>query len=237
MKLKDLLECCKPLLFEDGFEDYEYSAGGSFFLAKYQGHYYGITAAHCLHRRDKDALRLMFDELAPNEEKFMSLCCVHELNDPPTGSEDYTDVVFLEIDETQLSDSQRNSQWFLDFDDLIDRKVLLERGEKLVTRGFPNSLGGIDYDRHKIVTQSFTVDGTYEGRVDAPRIHAFRLSDLSQVLDINGISGSPVFLFHEDPRGWHYLFAGMIIQGSIHTGIVRFIDCGVIFAALKKMQK
>ena len=173
VKLGELLECSKPLLFEDGWEKYEYSGGGTFFLAKDQGRFYGITAQHCLRGRDKNAIRLMFDELAPNEEKFMPLCHVRELNDPQAGPEDYSDVALLEIDESQLSDEQQLSTRFLDLDKLRDRRVVLGRGEKLVTRGFPHCLGGIDYGARKIVVQALTFDGTYGGRTDALRIHRF----------------------------------------------------------------
>jgi len=70
MKLRELLDCARPLLFEDGWDGFEYSGGGTFFLAKCRGRFYGITAQHCLRGRDKNAIRLMFDESGQNGEAF-----------------------------------------------------------------------------------------------------------------------------------------------------------------------
>jgi hypothetical protein len=236
VKLTELLECAKPLLFEDGWQDYEYSGGGTFFLAKYERRFYGITAQHCLRGRDKNAIRLMLDEEAPSSEKFMQLRSVHELNDPDTGPEDYSDVALLRIDEAELTDGQRVSERFLKLDKIRNQRVLLDPGEKLVTRGFPNSLGAIDYDRRKIRVQALTFDGLYAGRTDASRVHRFQFSDSTGVTDLNGMSGSPVFVLRQTEQGLRYLFGGMIIQGSTTAGVARFIDCGTIFAALDKVH-
>ena len=143
----------------------------------------------------------------------------------------------MEIDESQLAESQRFSTRFLDLDDLASRHVIVDGGEKLVTRGFPHCLGGIDYDVHKIRVQSFTFDGTYGGRSGTPQVERFMFAELpADVSSFGGLSGSPVFLLREDERGLHYLFAGMIIQGSIDSRTIRFIRCGVVFAALNKLH-
>jgi hypothetical protein len=237
MKLGQLLDCAKPLLFEDGWDGYDYSGGGTFFLAKYRSRFYGVTAQHCLRHRDKNTVRLMFEESAPNGDAFMPLRCVHELNDPKAGPEDYTDIALLEIDETELEERQRLSTRFLDLDDLSRKPVIIEGGEKLVTRGFPNCLGGIDYDLHKIRVQAFTFDGTYGGRSDAAQVEKLMFAELpTDISSLGGLSGSPVFLLQEDQRGLHYLFSGMVIQGSVGAHSIRFIRCGVIFRALNKIH-
>jgi hypothetical protein len=179
----------------------------------------------------------MFDESGQNDEAFMPLRAVHELNDPKSGPEDYTDVALMEIDESQLLESQRLSTRFLDLDDLASRHAMIDGGEKLVTRGFPHCLGEINYDLHKIRIQAFTFDGTYGGRSDAPQVERFIFAALpTDVSCLGGLSGSPVFLLREDERRLHYLFAGMVIQGGIDAGAIRFIRCGVIFAALNKVH-
>jgi hypothetical protein len=237
MKLGELLDCAKPLIFEDGWDGYEYSGGGTFFLAKYKGRFYGITARHCLRDRDKNAIRLMFDESAQSAEPFMPLRCVHELNDPKTGLENYTDVALMEIDESELTENQRLSTRFLDFDDLAPRHAIIDGGEKLVIRGFPNCLGGIDYDAQKIRIQSFMFDGTYGGRSGTPQVETLIFEELpNDISSLAGLSGSPLFLLRQDERGLHYLFAGMVIERIIDSRTIRFIRCGVIFAALNKLH-
>lgn len=55
MTIADLLRCSKPLLFEDGFEGYEYSAIGTFFYARYKGEYFAIGCRAFMAFRQRDA--------------------------------------------------------------------------------------------------------------------------------------------------------------------------------------
>ena len=69
------------------------------------------------------------------------------------------------------------------------------------------------------------------------KVERFMFAELpADVSSFGGLSGSPVFLLREDERGLHYLFAGMIIQGSIDSRTIRFIRCGVVFAALNRLH-
>jgi hypothetical protein len=106
----------------------------------------------------------------------------------------------------------------------------------LITRGFPHYLGGIDYDRRVIKIRGFAADGEYGGPTETDHVHVFRFYDLSQVSDIAGISGSPVFRVEKTQRNIAYSFAGMIIQGGKTAGISRFIDSDVVLTAMTKLR-
>lgn len=232
----EMLRCSKPLVFEDGFKDFEYSVGGTFFLAKFQGKFFAVSARHCVKDRDGNVIRIMFDELAENEKKFLPLRRLHVANDPPKGPEDYTDVAIMEIEDKHLTDQQKSSPWFVDLDHFLKHPVRLQKGDLLITRGFPHYLGGIDYDRRVIKIRGFAADGEYDGPTETDHVHVFRFHDLSQVTDISGISGSPVFRVEKAKEGYKYSFAGMIIQGGREPGMCRFIDSDVVLTAMTKLR-
>ena len=97
MRLADLLRCAKPLMFEDEFENFEYSWGGTFFLGTYHGRFYAFTAKHCLAQRDRNSIRLMFDENSLIEDKFLPLRRLHLAADPESGPQDYSDLAIIEL--------------------------------------------------------------------------------------------------------------------------------------------
>jgi hypothetical protein len=63
-------------------------------------------------------------------------------------------------------------------------------------------------------------------------MHIFKFSDLSQIDNPNGMSGSPVFKIKETKQGVDYWFAGVILRSTKLSGIAHFIECGVVYDAL-----
>ena len=133
-----------------------------------------------------------------------------------------------------LSPEQKLSEWFIDLNYLIKRDVGFAAGDILVTRGFPHSLGGIDYDSGVIEVQSLAFSGNYVGPTTDLHVHTCVFPKLEHVESINGISGSPVFVVRSVPIGLDYLFAGMIVRGNAERRLFRFVDCSIIFMALSR---
>lgn len=235
MRLSELLQCAQPLFFEDGFEGYEYSGGGTFFFARYAGKYYGITAKHCLRGRDKETIRLFISDDEEGDD-FVPIRKIHLIEDPPDGMVDSADLAFMELNVSSLSASQKIAPWFLNYDYLMGFDVKFRRGDLMVTRGCPNCIGGVDYDACAIRKGFFTVDGAYGGEGIDARTHICIFSDLSKVADMNGMSGSPVFKVEKVLFGMDYWFAGVILRSTKSSGFARFVDCGVIYTALRKLR-
>lgn len=233
MRLSELLKCVQPLFYEDGFDGYEYSAGGTFFFARYAGNYYGITAKHCLNRRNVETIRLFVNDSNQGED-FVPIRRVYTIDDPPSGATDWADLAFLELRDEHLTKEQKRAHWFVDFDYLMTHSVSLRQGDLLVTRGCPNSIGGIDYDTAKVRKAFFAVDGRYERPGDEPSTHIFEFSDLSQIAgDPNGMSGSPVFKLTKRPTGLDYCFVGVLQRANRQYKIGQFVDCSVVFNAVR----
>jgi hypothetical protein len=236
MRLSELLNCVHPLLFEDGFEGCEYSGGGTFFFARYGGMFYGITAKHCLKHRDKETIRLFIDDMRDGSD-FIPVRRLHVIEDPEREACDWADLAFMELRDELLTNRQKSASWFVDLDYLIKHDVSLREGDQLVTRGCPNCLGQIDYDAVKIRNGFFAVDGTYAGVGHEHKTHVFRFSDLSQISEINGMSGSPVFKLKKWSRGTDYWFVGVILRGTKASGVARFVDRGVVFQAIHLLRQ
>lgn len=235
MRLSQLLDCVQPLLFEDGFDGCEYSGGGTFFFARYAAKFYAITAKHCLRKRDKESIRL-FVKNSPDGNDFISIRRLHLIDDPNGDPVDWADLAFMELRDEHLSAHQKAAHWFIDFDYLMLRDTQLQKGDLLVTRGCPNCVGEIDYLRAKIRNGFFAVDGIYHGVGHEPRTHIFNVSDYSLISDVNGMSGSPVFKLKKNTRGMDYWFVGVVLRATKSSGIARFVDCGVVYHALKQLH-
>ncbi len=235
MSLGDLLKCARPIIFEDNLEGYEYSGSGTFFFARYSGRFYGITAKHCLRDRDKDSIRLLLID-APKGAELVPIRTLHTIEDPPEGMEDWADLAFMELRDESLTEAQKKAPWFVDFDVLIRMGVSMRPGDVLVTRGCPSCIFRIDYEALKILTGFFSVDGTYAGRGIDKNTHVFKFSDLSQIENPNGMSGSPVFKIKETEHGVDYWFAGVILRSTKASGIAFFVDWSVVFQALQMLK-
>jgi hypothetical protein len=64
----------------------------------------------------------------------------------------------------------------------------------------------------------------------------YRFLDLSQITDLDGLSGSPVFQFEKLQGGLGYLFAGVFIRGTKLSEKGRFIHASAVFKALRMLS-
>ncbi len=233
MTVQDLLNCAKPLLFENEEEDYQYSLGGTCFLAKFRGSHYAITASHCLRGYPYEAVRIDHD---PQDSSFLPLSCFHRIEPPTSSDTDWADVTLIEVAEKLLTEHKRNSSDWLDVDYLIQRDLSLHPGMQLAFRGFPFETGEIDYDEKSIARAGFCADASFVRQSSYYRCHIVKFNDLTQIKDVNGLSGSPLFPIVPVEGGSAYHFAGMLIRGSSALGLGYFIETSVIFRALLKLR-
>lgn len=233
MNVQDLLSCSKPLLFENEDEDFQYSLGGTCFLAKFAGAHYAITASHCLRGYPYEAVRIELDQ---EDSTFLPISCFHRIEPPPAADTDWADVTIIEFSEALLVDRKRESLAWLDIDELIQRSLTITPGLQFAFRGFPFELGKIDYDCKSFSRAGFSADASYLRRSPYYRCHVVRFNDLSQIRDVNGLSGTPLFPIVKVPGGVMHHFAGMLIRASQTSGLGYFIELSIIFSALKKLQ-
>ncbi len=236
MTLRQVLQCVQPMFFEDGFEGYEYSCGGTFFFVTFRKKFFAITAKHCLRGRDYKTIRLLRPS-ATKGKAFIPVKVISEIEDPQGPSCDWPDLVFIKLSEDALSTSDKAASWFLDFDSLSKLKTSLIAGDRLGTKGYPYYAKGIDYEKAIIKMGAVAWSGTYAGVGHEANIHKFEFSKLDGVPDLNGFSGAPVFKIFQNDQVTRYWFAGVILRGTVLSRTAYFVDHNVVFRALEILSR
>ncbi len=238
LRLSNLLECSRPLLFENDDEDFPYSCGGTCFLVSYEQKIFAITAKHCLIHRD---IQKVLISPQPEVRHFLPLCRLDTIDRPIDQNDStWSDLAFFEIDLIELAEIDPPLQLphCLDLNLEPHGGPLIPRDSLLVTRGFPTEISHVDSERLVIHEQAFGATGIYAGRAPDAHCHHLRFHDRSLITDINGISGSPVFYIRETSAGLFHRFAGVIVQGSRELNVpVTFIHASVVFTALTKLAR
>jgi hypothetical protein len=229
LTLREVLQCAQPLFFEDAGEELIYSCGGTFFFVRFRNNYYAVTANHCLYRRDFGTLRFVRPD-ASKERAFFSPEVVSVIETPLRDS---TDLAFIRLNEAVLSPQDKSASWFLDIDTLRHFPATFGIGDGLGMRGCPKYAGGIDYDNWKIQLGFTALSGTYAGVGHEPNMHKFKFDSLHGVSDLDGVSGSPVLKIVQTKDIQRYWFAGVVLQGTVQSGLARFVDYRVVFQALE----
>lgn len=234
MTLRQAMQCAQPIFFEDGFEGFEYSCGGTFFFIKFQKKYFAVTAKHCLRDRDYKTIRLL-RPFATREKAFLPVEKITIIEDPERSLCDWADLAFIKLDEDALSMSDKAASWFLDFDSLSRLKTSFATGDGLGTKGYPHYANGIDYEKAIIQTGAVALSGSYTGVGHEANIHKFQFSKLDGVPDLNGFSGSPVLKIFQNKLVTAYWFAGVILRGTVQSRTAYFVDHNVVFRAMEEI--
>jgi hypothetical protein len=236
MTLRQVLQCVQPIFFEDGFEDYEYSCGGTFFYVKYHNKYLAVTAKHCLRDRRFDTIRLLRPS-ATKEKAFIPIEMISEIEEPQVSSCDWADLVFINLSEGALTKADKAASWFLDCDTLGRLETHLTKGDNLGTKGYPYYARGIDYEKGIIKMGAVAWSGTYAGVGHEANIHKCKFSKLDGIPDLNGFSGAPVFKILQTSQITAYWFVGVILRGTVQSGTAHFVDHNVVFQALEIISR
>jgi hypothetical protein len=224
LTLREVLQCARPLFFEDVGEDLYYSCGGTFFFARFQNRHFAITAKHCLADRNPHQIRL----LIPNPTKTRAFFSPKRVSVIDNDLADSCDLAFIEIDESNFTGADRTATWFLDLDTLLHLPTTLQIGDGIGTRGSAKYSSGIEYDEAKINTGFTALSGKYVGMGNEKFIHKFQFDNLNGVPSLNGLSGSPVFKIVQNPKLNAYWFVGVLLQGTVESGLGHFVDSRII---------
>ncbi|MFM0158541.1 MULTISPECIES: hypothetical protein [Paraburkholderia] len=105
-----------------------------------------------------------------------------------------------------------------------------------IVQGFPRNgtETSIDYDTANVIVEGATFRGTVTGRGDYP--HTWRIEfqqEHARLTDLDGVSGSPVFLQWRNKYGMMAALAGVMIRGTFPVG--QFIDVSWYVDALSQL--
>lgn len=249
-------DCASPnLITADGIEEFPGFSGTGFFARRGDEVFY-VTARHCLTKQpDADIASLvarlhipyrLTDSTVATDDfvQFDKVISLKHSSDDIPGQ--FVDVLVMTIRrpadtslyETLLARAVKlppDGQWLDNFVQHSRVKPDFDNGKgiRFTAIGYPNegTVSNIEYPEEqpvKIVTQAAKIDGHLGKGTDIDR---YMLNDVSWGGDLNGFSGSPIFVGFKNEDGHNYALAGMLVSGGPKKA--QFIRISLLTEALK----
>mgnify|MGYP005849850431 CR=1 FL=1 len=225
----DVVACVRPLLFENKeFDDYPYSVQSTGFLLRYQSTLFVITAKHALKGRKPSELFVLSSATADTALPFLEMGVPNAMLEE---HQDALDFVYFRIAEERMNpqDVSRLAPWWVEPGNGMSQ---LSSNDILYFRGHPWLDQDIDYENRRIGLRSMDSSAFYHGASIFPNCHSMRLHEI-HAKTLDGFSGSPVFKVTWKKTGEkHFEMIGMVIRGTIESGIAHFTDIRWILGCL-----
>lgn len=220
MRLPENLEsCARPVVVETGIEGAAHAAWGSSFLVGYHGRAFMVTARHVL-RPDSQLSPLCVR--SPTGKLFRPKDVFFVPSE--TIQEDYADIAVVELDTSQLA-GDLGSTRIIPLDQGDSDWESFKEVSPFVVIGFPRDHTLVDYCSGEVVEGLVHLDGCYIGPSETRWIHVIRIPHPPPLTTFSGFSGAPVFILKRQiGRSAIPILAGMALQGSVESGVVRFLD-------------
>jgi hypothetical protein len=249
-------DCVSPnLMSVEGIEEFP-GFGGTGFFARRGNEIFYVTARHCLtNQPDADIASLAARLHVPYSLTASSvttndyvqfdevISLKHDSDDIPGQ---FVDVLVMTIRrpaepglyETLLARAVKlppNGRWLDNFVQHPTVKPDFDSGKgiRFTAIGYPKegTASNIEYPEGQpveIVTQAAKIDG-HLGK--GTGIDRYMLNDVSWDGDLNGFSGSPIFVGFRNEEGDNYALAGMLVSGGPKKA--QFIRISLVTEALK----
>ena len=175
-----------------------------------------------------ESLRVFPSDKSRNSIPFDALAVIHL---DGTEDESYKDLYLLKIAIEKFRTSGDDRLVTIDLDRGCARLKSISEGDKMLLIGFPSEVRGVDYERSRISYARKLLEAEFVGASMMSNCFDMRLKDTGGLTDLDGYSGSPVFHWEANhtPR-----LAGVMITGTISSGICHFIGVHVLESAIKK---
>ena len=235
MKLLDIAQCARPVLFENACRDYPYSLGGTAFIVKFKERSFVITARHVLNLPNFEPRQFCI-QYRPDGQDFLPLAALYLVRGADEDDTDQYDIAVREVESGAVRDELYGEYHPYNLLAMDRYAIYSERGA-YIYRGYPSDLREADFENKRIEQGAVTARAEYSGRTPFATIRELKLLNLDPLRSIDGLSGSPVFQVHneEDSRYSREAFAGMLIRGSIESGKVFLIEHGRIIDVLTQI--
>lgn len=230
----------RQLIFETEWQDFPYGMHGTGFLALWDEMLFLVTAAHCMQEGQQNTLRI---PIRPGDANVMAFGKFMTFQVPGEKSRD-SDIAALSIqpaswlDRYDMREAAIPIPGTFSLDSILGAVKVRNLGvESVILRaaGFPRLAqeSRIDLAEKRIVSQPMEVVLRYQRRSTVTNRHLGEIVQ-SPLEDLDGMSGSPVFLRtsrpEEGPR--RYVFVGMLVRAS--SSIAEFVSADLIRDALQR---
>lgn len=238
MNTLDLLNCARPILFENDDEEFKYSLGGTAFIVKFRNHLYVITAKHVLtsfSKQEKDFSwwKQFQVQYYPDKTGYIPMTALYVIEHEITDDTDQFDLAIFQVD-----DIKQNKKLFQNHQpyELLESEgfTAFNSNSKFIFRGFPSEQRSICYEKKQIHHSAFRGEGEYLEHTEYTNIHKLKLKGKSLLTTLNGLSGSPIFQINEKSQE---AFAGVLIRGSSESTLAYFLEHKCIIDAERYDKK
>jgi len=236
--MSDLLQIARPVLLEsslcDGSPEKIYWGNGTSFLASYKNNCYFITAAHVMNKQSACASDL---RIFPTDDSCITIPFNSQYELKPLASQpedEYHDLYILRVDLPMHVINTDSTTYTIDLNNIIASPEMLSIGTKLGIMGFPSDSREINYDLKNIIYKRSVMSAQYNGK-SFDHCYSLKINDNLGHTCLDGMSGSPVFSFHEIDNGVLPKLIGIMIRGNGVSGEGHFISALVLKKALNLM--
>lgn len=231
--LQRLAGSVQPVVFETGIAAAPYSTIGTAFYVGSAGRAFAVMARHTLR---PDSLYPVCLFPVDRSRRLLPLTNVFYVPAEFEGDETL-DLAIVEIDmDVAMSHGELRQALLLDMKLAVPESRPPLSGSSLVVIGYPVQLSSIDYEAEEIRNERIALSGRYAGVSSTHYVHQMTVVGDHHLDSFSGLSGGPVFGWHEGYGGQGCVFlCGMAIQGTAASGIVRFVDAEIIDQAIRVM--
>jgi hypothetical protein len=220
----------QPLVFETGNVDYPYSTKGTVFLVGYEGKSYALTTRHGLAPDNLFPICVFPSDTSQRIIPLSNVFFVPRADEP----EDFVDLALVEVDPAALTDDEAKHAVLIDLGRAVDADWETDAPSmEFFVIGYPCERSSIDFDSEEIRTDRVTLFARYIGKSQLPHLHLIEVVDLQNLASLDGMSGSPVFMWRsyegEQPKP---VLCGMAIRGTTTAGRIHFLPVSILLDAL-----
>ena len=240
MKIKELGDCVRPIIFEnEEFDEYPYTVGGTCFLIEYDSRMFAVTAKHVLKNLNYKPEEVRVPPYIENMTHFLPICKSYANSIYETDGKDYADIILLEIARDKLHSDWKSRVKPYDYETDSIASLDFSDSPKLLIKGYPKKIPEQNYANHDekhLQFQALTITGNYLEESKASKgCHLFRFDDLTDIVpSSDGMSGSPLFRVFQNNKESIARLAGMYIKGDDENNTGLFISSEIIKQMLDK---
>lgn len=228
--MNEFEQVSRPVLFVHSDPNFPYWGKGSSILVATAQRHYWVTALHVLRNNvgNTDSLCIF-----PSDNSRVSLPFNEQYTIPAINSDDdYKDVLILRVDLDRFTKSGDAALVAQDVENGFFDPEQLVIDSKLLIIGYPSESNWINYDQQIIRSNRILISAKFMGKSHDDHCHKLKVETSLKIGNLDGLSGSPVFYLQSRTfQGTTFQFpllVGMLIRGTIESGIAHFISAKVI---------
>lgn len=222
----DVVRRARPVHFELDDEVYRYGGNGTSLVAVMDDAWMLLTADHVLKNAAVRSIFVLPTDRSRRRLRFERRVRVTSRID---GDTDLADVACLKIDTSDLSIPVG--------DELLGINLRFPtaspaRGDELIVAGYPGASRAVDYERRGIIAIGQVVSARYLGAGMGARCHEIEFTELGELADRDGLSGSPVYSIGDRDGDLVIIrLAGMLLRGNAASRRGHYVAASVLSAA------